>query len=226
MQQIQTPTGPKLIAVPVGQTLGTASFQTAAATTAFHPSTSLFAAATSSTTTSSPVFSVTNSTVISSISQPAPATITQQQQQQHQSLTTTALSIDNAAAKKKKSKKAKKKGHKASLDLGELMKDVGLDLENFGMEDGASGSGTGSDDPQPQPQQVSLPTQPTLVSADGLAGLDASSSQLLAQIQQPLPLQSTTTGQLHLVQGPDGQFMLQSAPTPAPTIIAQTVRSH
>ena len=39
--------------------------------------------------------------------------------------------------------------------------------------------------------------------------------------------QPTSSNQLQLVQGPDGQFILQSAPAPAPatpTILSQTVR--
>ena len=56
--------------------------------------------------------------------------------------------------------------------LGDLMKDVGLDLDGFGLDD------------QPQPttaEDIQLPVEPVPSAASG--------SQLVAQIQQPLPLQ-------------------------------------
>ena len=56
--------------------------------------------------------------------------------------------------------------------LGDLMKDVGLDLDGFGLDDQAQS--TTSDD-------VHLPVEPVPSAASG--------SQLVAQIQQPLPLQ-------------------------------------
>ena len=56
--------------------------------------------------------------------------------------------------------------------LGDLMKDVGLDLDGFGLDDQAQS--TTSD-------EVHLPVDPVPSAASG--------SQLVAQIQQPLPLQ-------------------------------------
>ena len=56
--------------------------------------------------------------------------------------------------------------------LGDLMKDVGLDLDGFGLDD------------QPQPtaaEDIQLPVEPIPTANSG--------SQLVAQIQQPLPLQ-------------------------------------
>ena len=171
------------------------------------------------------------------------------------------------------------------LDLGELMKDVGLDLEGFGVDEAsaqaalsAAGNVTAATTLPMVPHQgfnasqnsignmslpsaaaaavqgISLPggsfsitgasaanvsgvgnipllnnTQPvaassTLSSVQGVP-LPSPGNQLVAQLQQPLPLQPTTANQLQLVQGPDGQFILQSAPAPtqaAPTILSQT----
>jgi hypothetical protein len=58
------------------------------------------------------------------------------------------------------------------LDLGELMKDVGLDLDGFGMDD------------QTQQQQTEVPEVQLRAEPVPAAG-----SQMIAQIQQPLPLQ-------------------------------------
>ena len=171
------------------------------------------------------------------------------------------------------------------LDLGELMKDVGLDLEGFGVDEAsaqaalsAAGNVTAASTLPIVPHQglnasqgsignmslpsaaaaavqgISLPggsfsitgasaanvsgvsnipllsnTQPvaastTLSSVQGVP-LPSPGNQLVAQLQQPLPLQPTTANQLQLVQGPDGQFILQTAPAPtqaAPTILSQT----
>ncbi len=124
------------------------------------------------------------------------------------------------------------------------MKDVGLDLEGFGVEDG-SGTSQGVEDVVPQQLQpslqstpIQLPTQPTALPIS-LGASDPvqppslasnSGSQLLAQIQQPLPLTATPAAapapqqqqQLQLVQGPDGQFVLQSSvPQPQPFVAQQ-----
>ena len=170
MQQIQTPSGPQLIAVPVQQT------STAAMT------------ATTTTTVMTPSTSVTPESLIAAVAN---------------------------RSMKKKSKKAKKTASspekaKQSLDLGELMKDVGLDIENsFGASSSTTEEASISSELSTQ-----HPIAPPPVSA-----VMSSGSQLLAQIQQPLPMQNATTAnnqQYQLVPGSDGQFVLQ----PTTTIIA------
>lgn len=196
MQQIQTPTGPKLIAVPVGQTL---------VQTGLNPILPL-----SSTPT---VISSTPSKTM------APSVIA----------TPSTDSATSSAKGKKKNKKAKAKtsNQKSGLDLGELMKDVGLDLDGFGMED-TDASSVDNDTVTAPNAQPELPTQPVALSVittdSSISSTSTSGSQILAQIQQPLPLQTAPSQQqLQLVQGPDGQFVLQNATIPTPTIMAPSV---
>jgi hypothetical protein len=75
------------------------------------------------------------------------------------------------------------------LDLGELMKDVGLDLEGF---DDIGSSGQLLSNIQIDPSQEDRNAQQVLMSSQG--GYETitsgqTGSQLVAQIQQPLPLQ-------------------------------------
>ena len=265
MQQIQTPTGTKLVAVPVGQTLQMqpqqlqTQIQTIAQPAAQFSTTtgqltslpSQFSAATLppglhlgttaglSLATASPIQLSNLPTVIAS-SSAASAVSTTNLSETHTVVTaiptttsstpvsTSSSSSSSGSSKKKKSKKGKRDkdaanaalasavaaadaaavaaaaasssnngGRKQGLDLGELMKDVGLDLDGFGMEETGTAdpfvgtqdnsgmgmlgiSASGVLEPQ-QLQTASLPITPALPGSSG--------SQLVAQIQQPLPLQ-------------------------------------
>ena len=114
------------------------------------------------------------------------------------------------------------------------MKNVGLDLEGFGVDETSPvlPTTTAVATSQEVPIQPEVASQSTLMpqvvstTSDPVVHANSSSNQLLAQIQQPLPLQATNGGQLQLVQGPDGQFVLQSAAATTPTLIAQTVRHN
>ncbi|CAB4069666.1 unnamed protein product [Lepeophtheirus salmonis] len=150
MQQIQTPSGPKLIAVPVGQTL----VQTSAG-------------------------------LISTSSNQLSCGLKRKKSKKRNN---EILTLNSSAPTPSKKPKV--------VDLGELMKDVGLDLEGLRRYCHL------------HPSWIRHPSAP-----------NASGSQLVAQIQQPLPIQGTPN-QLQLVQGPDGQFVLQSA-VQQPTILTQ-----
>ncbi len=279
MQQIQTPTGPKLIAVPVGQT-ATVQMAPQLAATAVSPFSSPLATVTTSVTslvTTLPSTSSLSSTnVVASSPALLPPSATMTSSSTSVSLPGTPVA-STSTGKKKKNKKSKKKDEQqqqqqqlqqrgGGLDLGELMKDVGLDLEGFGLEDGGSQSVDLAVQPQQlqpaaqlqqlQPTGIQLPTQPaslslTLGTSDGSSivssggvlaqglpsgtqlqgapqsqppppSMASSGSQLVAQIQQPLPLNpAPAAGQLQLVQGPDGQFVLQSSGQLPTSLLAQ-----
>ncbi len=142
-----------------------------------------------------------------------------------------------------------------------MIKDIGIDLGEFGMDESVTDQQDltdatihGQSNQQPPLSHmpgIQLPTQPATLSLSDTGGAmlpagthiqsiptapvasASSASQLVAHIQQPLPLAAAgaataaatttataATGQLQLIQGPDGQFVLQSAPT---TILAQQV---
>ncbi|TRY74452.1 hypothetical protein TCAL_10091 [Tigriopus californicus] len=254
MQQIQTPSGPKLIAVPVGQATLMPQLHTGL-TTGQHFTALSSAQILASGGTPTIVSTLPGGTTVSSSYLTTPTTIvslgsTKVSQPQFVSTlssssivsgsTTMSQAVSNVNTsqpqKKKKSKKKKKESQNSSsssgdkkqgLDLGELMKDVGLDLDNFGMEEGAH--------PTPISFDTSSITLPTIaqtagtlqastlsmMTSDTTTGLPVSGSQLLAQIQQPLPMQTANTNQLQLVQGPNGQFVLQSTAQPTTAYITQ-----
>ena len=182
MQQIQTPSGPKLIAVPVGQTAAIVQQPQAAQ----QPQPTVISASSASPTTAS----TTESLIAAAANRAKKKSKKSKKSSSHVSpdkqKTATTTTTSTAAATIATSS--------GGLDLGELMKDVGLDLEGFGVDEQSLEAALPDIASQQQQQQ--------------------SGSQLLAQIQQPLPMQpaaaAPTSGQYQLVQSADGQFMLQA----------------
>lgn len=161
MQQIQTPSGPKLITVPVN----------AAAAAA--------AAAANSNSMASP---------------------------------------NDIKDKKKKKKSNNDAENKSGLDLGELMKNVGLDeLDGYNAENETTASNQQANAIiSTQGGQQIMTTPLTLATSGG--------NQIVAQLQpQQIQVQPAASNQYQLVQGPDGQFILQSIATP--TILTQATIS-
>uniref|UniRef100_A0A0K2UW65 Putative LOC100679230 [Nasonia vitripennis] n=1 Tax=Lepeophtheirus salmonis TaxID=72036 RepID=A0A0K2UW65_LEPSM len=209
MQQIQTPSGPKLIAVPVGQTL----VQTSAGL--ISTSSNVLAGFSSGislpqqnvlTTSSNSLAVVSHSAYTHPVSTPVVthAPISPVKRKKSKKRNNEILTLNSSAPTPSKKPKV--------VDLGELMKDVGLDLEGF-HEDSQNSA---DDSSNTKPSQI-LSSSSILDSTPSAP--NASGSQLVAQIQQPLPIQGTPN-QLQLVQGPDGQFVLQSA-VQQPTILTQ-----
>lgn len=163
MQQIQTPSGPKLIAVPVGAAQAAAQ-----------------------------------------------GAVVQQP------LTSPNMESDKSKeAKKAKKKKILEQDNKSGLDLGELMKDVGLDdLDGYNAE-------AASEVQQQQQTAIISSTQGQTIMTAPLTLATSGGNQIVAQIptQQIQIQQPAANNQFQLVQGPDGQFILQSTPT----ILAQAV---
>ncbi len=125
--------------------------------------------------------SIAASTSVVSTSAAAPSHL-------HQTTSAGLLSSTESSGKNKKKKKVKSpegpssddKKQAKGLDLGELIKDVGLDLEGFGVDETLSASQ--SNDGMLQSSDLTSPVVSML-------SPDASGSQLVAQIQQPLPFQ-------------------------------------
>lgn len=221
MQQIQTPSGPKLIAVPVGQATLMPQLHTGLTTgqnfTALSSAQILASGGTPTIvstlpggTTVSSSYLTTPTTIVSlgntKVSQPQFVSTLSSSTVGGSTTMSQAPSsnVGSQPQKKKKSKKKKKESQNSSsssgekkqgLDLGELMKDVGLDLDNFGMEDGAHSTSISFDT-----SSITLPTLAqtagtlqastlSMMTSDATTGLSVSGSQLLAQIQQPLPMQ-------------------------------------
>lgn len=247
--KMQTPQGPKFVAVPIsamnvvgqpaaaaptaqltlpnGQIVvsGSQSLQPAAASlqpqqqqlmTWAPSSTATLPSSLSSVIMSSAALQPTSSTLISS---PLMSPVTVVSSSPYGTVSSTPVT-SFSGSKKKKSKKRKRDESEGGLDLGAVIKDAGLDLEEFGLTEsgeqqtqnqllsdvsataGTSASSLGGYKLVQTSSQLPTPTQTqqpqftaTAVAASPSvpqhAQLVASSSgsQLVAQIQQPLPIQ-------------------------------------
>ena len=157
MQQIQTPSGPKLIAVPVGAQQAAAAAAAAAAGTVQQP-------------------------------QPSPTLVVNTPSTNASSTITPDLS--QLSPTKKVKKKAKVKDGKG-LDLGELMKDVGLDeLDGYNAEAEAVNNvaaATPASNVAPPPANAIITSQgPALVTTQLTLAPSGTGNQIVAQIPQPI----------------------------------------
>lgn len=170
MQQIQTPSGPKLITVPVNAAAAAAAAASSNAGSA---------------------------TILTSTTQVSPNV--------------------EGKEKKKKKKASSDAENKSGLDLGELMKNVGLDeLDGYNAENETNNQQQPNAIISTQGGQQIMTTPLTLATSGG--------NQIVAQIQpQQIQVQPAASNQYQLVQGPDGQFILQSIATP--TILTQATIS-
>ena len=157
MQQIQTPSGPKLIAVPVGAQQAAAAAAAAAAGTVQQPQ-------------PSPTLVVNTSTNASTVNTP---------------------DLSQLSPNKKVKKKANKAKDGKGLDLGELMKDVGLDeLDGYNAEAEAANNVAAV----PPASNVTAPPANAIISSQGPALVttqltlapSGAGNQIVAQIPQPI----------------------------------------
>eukprot|EP00095_Tigriopus_kingsejongensis_P004733 maker-scaffold719_size106944-snap-gene-0.25 protein:Tk04733 transcript:maker-scaffold719_size106944-snap-gene-0.25-mRNA-1 annotation:"hypothetical protein BRAFLDRAFT_85667" len=167
MQQIQTPSGPKLIAVPVGQTTLLPQLQATGLANGQHHFTSLSSGQIFTTGGTPTIVSTFPGTTVTSTYLTTPTSI--------EGLNPASISFDTS-----------------TMSL------------------------PGQTSTTMQASTISMVSTETLSTS-----IAASGSQLLAQIQQPLPMQGVGSNQLQLVQGPNGQYVLQQTAQPTTTYITQ-----
>jgi len=204
MQQIQTPSGPKLIAVPVN--VG----QAAGGQQAGQPITTAV------------------------VQQPSASPGGSHDKKSKKKAARAAAAAAAAAALQQ----AQTDSNKSGLDLGELMKDVGLDdLDGYNNSNESSNAGivttlNNSNVLQQNTANNSNVLQQnttTIISSQGQTIMQSAptlmtttaGNQILVQNQpQQIQVQPAASNQYQLIQGPDGQIMLQQS-APAQTILTQ-----
>ena len=262
MQKIQTTAGAQLIAVPMGQTIiqgANGQLLTQPNIVAAAPNIALSqpAAAAIQLSGPAPVSHLVTSTAplninTQSVIQPTLASTGAGV------LVSTGVSGVNpvtgspvlSPTKKKKPKKKRRDDeisaeNKAlgAVDLGALMKDVGLDLDfsddlGFGLESSSHNDGHNStlNSSLNSSSSSDIDADPAPVSAPAQLRLPVSNTPQLSQqpaVNPQLSTQTVSTAAPHqslqLVQGPDGNFILQTSSTPAapaePTVFAPAATS-